>query len=240
MRYFDAHVIALGQLPNSLPNQLSGVIFFGPDALIQRRECSLVSPERLWGHASSLNTFTEPADEKFTALERTVIDLQLPDTELLSRLQAPVSEWWPLAGTARGARRFLHLTLPAGAAPAASLRRIIKSYPRTVFMIDPFRHGPVPGWQAQIRLAEFDNVRLTTIGIVPGATCRWAEAEKVSDALYFTVGEAGAGKILFASGLFWGYALDPSIWLDGIHVLNPDQKSLILEHNARELFDNLT
>lgn len=237
MRYFDAHVIAPELFPNTIPSQLIGGILFGPSAVKRRRE--FARHAQLWCHAAPLTSLIEPPVEIYSGYEPTVIDLQLTDEKLSHYLQLPVEDWWPLAGTSRGKKRLLRLTLPAGAAPVASLRRIIRSYPQTLFIIDAFRHGPVSGWQAQVGLGEFANVRLTTVGMVPGVICRWTQAGEIREALHYAAGEVGAGKILYASGLPWndGVALfNASNWLAGFNILDEDQQTLILEHNARELF----
>ena len=88
-------------------------------------------------------------------------------------------------------------------------------------------------------MGESENVRLTTVGMVPGVICRWTQAGKIQQALHYAVGEVGAGKILYASGVLWTNCFNlfnASSWLEGFDRLDGEQLALVLEHNARELF----
>jgi len=96
----------------------------------------------------------------------------------------------------------------------------------------------VPGWQAHVRMAECANVWLTTLGLLPGPHCRWPRAADLAEALYFAIGEVGAGKLLFASGLTCDAlaSVDPPSWLASVQTLDDPERELILSANARELF----
>jgi hypothetical protein len=196
-------------------------------------------------------------DARSIANAPAVIDLRLPDeNNLLSLLKRLSPEWWPLATGAAANGQFLRLNLPPGASTAACVRKLAQRFPRTRFLLDPFRHGPVPGWQAQVRLAECRNVWLTTLGLMPGAgdmtrfpavgksgscprTPLWEQSGGVEEAFYFTTGEVGAGRLLLATGERWEDLHSASLateWLAGIGCLDKDELTLIQELNAQELF----
>jgi len=240
MPYFDAHLVAPQQPAPTLPPGLAGAVLYGLGAAAQQRACSTLQAQGPWLRAAPLNCLAGPADGRFPSDAPEVIDLQLPDeNSLLSRLKGPAPDWWPLATGVQANGQFLRLNLPPGASTAACVRKLAQRFPRTRFLLDPFRHGPVPGWQAQVRLAECSNVWLTALGLLPGAACRWEQSGGVEEAFYFTAGEVGAGRLLLATGGRWEDLLSASFateWLAGIRCLDKDQRALILELNARELF----
>jgi len=258
MPYFDAHLIAPGQPDQTQPPGLAGAILYGPGAAAQQRVCSAWQARGRWLHAEQRGLTPISGSLEIGCLSPLppgVIDLQLPDENaLLSRLKKPAPEWWPLAAGAAANGQFLRLNLPPGATTAACVRKLAQRFPRTRFLLDPFRHGPVAGWQAQVRLAECGNVWLTSLGLLPGAACRWEQrgltpisgcleigclSPLVEEAFYFTAGEVGAGRLLLATGARWEDLLSASFaaeWLAGIRCLDKDQRALILGLNARELF----
>jgi hypothetical protein len=238
MAYVDAHIIAPQPACAEPQPEWEGAILFGASAAEQRRLCSAVRAGGLWLHAEPLACLVGPTDPRFPSTAPAVLDLQLPVDNLPAQLRKPVSDWWPLANAAAANGQLLRLNLPPGAHTAVGVRKLAQRFPHTRFLLDPFRHGPVPGWQAQVRLAEWENVWLTTLGLVPGAPCRWPHDEDVEEAFYFATGEVGAGRLLFASGRRWEDLLSapfPTQWLSRIRCLDDAQRALVLEGNAREL-----
>lgn len=238
MSTFDAHVVAPEHAVGS-PLALAGAVLYGLGAARQLRAlCAAERPGR-WLHAEPLGCLVGPSDPRFPSTAPAVIDLRLPEAELPAHLRRPPADWWPLANGAALNRQFLRLSLPPGAGTAASVRKLVRSFPQTRFVVDSFRHGRVAGWQAQVRLAECDNVWLTTLGLAPGTACRWPQPGEAEEAFYFAAGEVGAGRLLFASGQRWDDLLQApaaSEWLQTIQCLDRDQRTLILEANARGLF----
>ena len=239
MPYFDAYLVAPQQPAETPPPQLTGAILYGPGAAEQRRVCSTWHAGGLWHDAGTLDCLVGPGDPRFPAGAPLVVDLQLPSGELPRCLKKPAADWWPLANGLAGSRQFLRLNLPPGAATAAGVRKLAQRFPRTRFVLDPFRHGPAPGWQAQVRLAECPNVWLTTLGLLPGGACRWPRAEEVAEAFYFTTGEVGASRLVLASGWRWedllSLALAPQ-WLARVECLDDAERELIMETNAGDVF----
>jgi hypothetical protein len=137
---------------------------------------------------------------RFPSRSAPVIDLLLDDEHLDLCLKRP-AEWWALCYPLRNASRWIRLTLPAGAPVLVRVKQVLKRYPETLFWVDPFRHGPQPGWQGHVRLAEWPNVMLTTLGLFPGFSA-WT-AEQAEEALAFVVGEVGAARLLYATGGGW-------------------------------------
>lgn len=227
--FFDAHLTVSGPPTEAWPPDLAGAIVYG-----------LPSPSALPGCWLLAATQSQIAPTVQPEARYKVVDLQLPSGELLARLKRPKAEWFPLADSVRQKKQFLRLNLPPGASTVVGTRKLAEHFPHARFLIDPFLHGSVDGWQAQVRLAEGENVWLTTRGLFPGSACRWTRGNDVEEALHFTMGEVGASKLLFASGHAPGgdafYSTDPQKWLAEIRALDEDQRALILELNARELF----
>ncbi|MGD0093863.1 MAG: hypothetical protein ABSE73_28475 [Planctomycetota bacterium] len=253
MAYFDACILAPQRPAGEPPPELTGGILCGPDATAQWRVCSawplaLPSPARregngLWLRAAERACVIGSCETRFPVDAAEVVGLRLPDAAgLAALLKRPVSEWWPLpvGGEKRSEKGpFLRLELPPGQSVVAGVRRLVQRLPHITFLLDPFCHGPVPGWQAQVRAAECDNIWLTTLGLLPGAACKWPEPEDVEQAFYFAAGEVGAGRLLLASGRRWEDLLSAPLaaeWLAGARCLDKDQRALILELNARAVF----
>jgi hypothetical protein len=228
LMYFDAHLLATSEAP-AFPQQMGGAILFGAHA----------APEQF---SSAKPIFQAAIQTNLTQINDSapVLDLQLPPGELLARLKRPKSEWFPLLESVRLKRQFLRLDLPPGASTVVGSRKLAEYFPHARFFIDPFQHGLNGGWQAHVRLAECENIWLTTFGLVPGPLCRWPEMSDVAEALHFTMGEVGASKLLFGSGHFWSSAefsaSNPQKWLEDVKSLDVDQLALILRLNARDLF----
>jgi len=235
---FDAHLLA-PLSPSSRP-PCAGAILYGPDAVEVCRR--LQEPgERRWYHAAELKAVIGRADSRFPTTGPLLIDLQIPEENISPRLQTPLESWGPLAVSCRG-NCILKLNIAAGPAAIAGPKKLLKAYPQTLFLVDAFRHGPEPGWQAHVRLAECENAWLTTLGLFPGPACHWRRPEDVATALHFVLGEVGAGKLLFASGRRWedfeeaGEAAPaPSAWLASLATLNDPERGLIGWENARDI-----
>jgi hypothetical protein len=225
--HFDAHVNGTNQ--SALDGlRLEGAILFCPQPDQVRM------PAGNWIRASIVQNLTQTEE---TAV---VLDLQLLPGELLQRLKRPKPEWFPLLESVRLKRQFVRFNPPPGASTVVGVKKLSEHFPNARFLIDPFQHGPPDGWQAQVRLAECDNIWLTTLGLPAGPACRWPRFEDVSEAFHFTMGEVGASKLLFASGQDLNgdeqSSGDPQKWLEEIKALDEDQRALILRLNARDLF----
>jgi hypothetical protein len=181
-----------------------------------------------------LTALVGPEDPRYPAGNPGVVALEFPEAEWLRVLFLPDRDWHALAG---GGRRspVLRMMLPPGPRFAAGMSRLARRFPLTRFLIDPFRHGPEPaaGWQSQVCLAEYDNVWITTLGLVDGSACSWPEKTSIEQALYFVIGEVGAGKLLYASG---SIGIDAAAWLRRFEFLDDAQRALILRTNAAEIF----
>ncbi|MCY3024639.1 MAG: hypothetical protein NTW87_37175 [Planctomycetota bacterium] len=239
MTHFDAHIVASQRPPDAPPAELAGAVLYGAHAAEQCRRLRDLYAERRWQHAEALSHLVGPDDERFPATSPGVIDLQLAEAVEGAQLRKAASDWWPLARAVAANKQVLRLNLPPGASTAVGVRRLAQRFDRTTFLVDPFRHGPVAGWQAQVRLAEQHNIWLTTLGLVPGAACRWPRHDEIEEAIYFTTGEVGAGKLLLASGRAWPdmrSAPAPEEWLGRVTSLEQAERALVLEKNARDLF----
>jgi hypothetical protein len=180
-------------------------------------------------HAAPLDVLVGPNDSRYPAGEPRVIDLRITGEELLHALRLPESAWYPLLGTPRAFRLLIHLNLPAGSRAAAGISRLARKFSNVHFIVDAFAQNaePAEGWQSQVRLAEAENVWLTTRGLAS-----WPHAT-AAEALYFVVGEVGAGKLLYASD---GTPVQsPADWLRSFPILDEAQRELILHGNAAEL-----
>lgn len=181
-----------------------------------------------------LTALVGPEDARYPAGNPGVVALEFPEAEWLRILFLPDRDWHALAG---GGRRspVLRMMLPPGPRIAAGMSRLAKRFPHTRFLIDPFRHGPgsSTGWQSQVCLAEYDNVWITTLGMVDGIACCWPEKTLIEQALYFVIGEVGAGRLLYAGG---GAGSGAEAWLKQFAFLDDAQRALILRDNAAEIF----
>jgi hypothetical protein len=231
--FFDAHLLAPPAPPESVPTGLSGAVLFGVDAAAGAQQLAALAPDGVWRAVAALACVVGPEDVRFPTGPFDVIDLQLDAAELAARLRRPAAEWYALCGRPVS----VHWNLPPGPMLAKGVKCLARKFPQARFIVDPFRHGPSPGWEAQVRLAECDNVWLTTLGLFPGAACAWPSAADVREALYYVVGEVGAGKLLFASGRRWEElaGVAPEDWLREYDFLEIAQQALILSGNVRRL-----
>jgi len=226
--FFDAHLEGSLAAADSLPNGLSGAILYNTSDLP-------VAPGH-WLLAAAQDQIAEVSRNPAVK----IVDVRIPPSELLARLKRPKPEWFLLAEGVRVQKQFLRLSLPPGASCVVGTKKLAEHFPQTRFLLNPFLHGPGDGWQAQVRLAETENIWLTTLGLSPGPRCRWPRTEDVDEALHFAMGEVGASRLVYASGLsasmYEFFLFDPQKWLADIKVLDEDQRALILDLNARELF----
>jgi hypothetical protein len=182
-----------------------------------------------------LDLLIGPSDERFPS-ECDVVALDFPEDVWLHHLFLPDRDWHALTN----AGVVLRLMIPFGHRLAAGISRLAQRFPQTKFLIDAFRHGPNSrsNWQAQVCLADHENVWISTLGMIPGPAFCWPEQTHINEALYFTVGEVGAGKLLFASGqtLEDAQNFDAENWLEHVPFLDPAQRELIRNENAWYLF----
>lgn len=234
MTHFDADLLASPDLqtPGGPVELLSGAVLYGAQSCQLARQLAAALPGKEWRHAAELSALIGPADERFPKSDPDVLELRLPPAELVRYVNEPAHYWFPLLNSA-GRRRIVRLALPPGAEAVSGIRRLARSFPGARFIVDPFQNGPDAAWKAQVRLAEPENIWLTTRGLFPGKACRWSNPADINEAFYFTTGEVGAGKLLFASGETT--AVDATVWLDGIAGLDAAQRRLIAEGNAFEL-----
>ena len=193
-----------------------------------------MAPTGKWHVAATLSALVGGSDARYPAGTPAIVELDFPEDELMAKLKLPRAEWWPLAETLRTQRQFLNIRLPAGSRVAAGVARLASEFAAARFLIDPFRHGPTSAWQAQARLAERENVWLSTLGLRDAAL--WPRAEDVADAFYFMMGEVGASKVLYASGRTLPECSDAESWLSAVPCVDAAQRALILTLNAQELF----
>jgi len=228
--FFDTQLHCDETSVSPLPSRLLGAILYGPRAPLLAE--SLASPAHSVHHAAPLNFIVGDSDARYPHSSPKVIELSIPEADLISKLRQPHAAWYPLAEAIRTRSQCLRLTLPFGPNIAVGVRRLADGFRGTRFLIDPFRHGPESGWQAQVRLAECDNVWLTSLGLR-----KWPRREDQEDALFFTMGEVGASKLLYASGgSLSQLQFDAEKWLSDFSCVDADQRSLILTLNAGELF----
>jgi len=218
MPYFDACLRA-GAPRSSLPEELCGAIVYGEQ---NAQSCAALSSLRPgpWIAAGAPDAFG-------------VIDFQPEGDALIPLLKRPAGQWWTHARQ----NLCLHFTLPAGERIASGLRNLAGALPDLVLLVDPFALGPEPGWQAKVRMAEWPNIWLTTLGLAPGPEQTWTDPAQIAEAFYFVSGEVGAGKLLFASGAPAGESSEPDAvsWMESIATLDDPQRQLILLSNAKEL-----
>ncbi len=169
-----------------------------------------------------------------------VLDLRLEISEWVRHLKEPPAHWWPLCGAARadGTQLILHLEAGEFGTLTRGLERLARAFPAVRFIVDPFVAGKLSMWRAGVCLADEPNVWLTTRGLYASEQL-WPDRSE-REALYFTIGEVGAGKLLFASGLaaeqLDAQAIQPAEWLERIDFLDAAQRELILRANARAAF----
>jgi hypothetical protein len=230
--FFDAHLLADAPEPRTLP----------PSGGIVRAAGCGISNDARWHRAGVLSTILGPQDARFPADAR-VIDLDFPDAEWHARLHKPAAEWFPLCGAPRtdGRRPIIHLNTLDFPKLARGLVQLARRFPQTRFIVDPFMTGSDEHWRAGVCLADQPNVWATTRGLF-GPHTNWKRGF-YQEALYFIVGEIGAGKGLFASGLRftdWARASElalphPEEWLRHCKFLDEAQITLLLRENFVEV-----
>ena len=232
---FDAHI---GITPGSSSNsaELRGAIFFPPDAARFRAERDDQDAAGLWRHAERISNVIGVDDPRFPPTAPDVIDLVVSYAELKELLVAPEHAWFPLLGDTP--RYALKLNLPPNGGAIPLIKKLVWRFPHTRFLVDPFLHGPTSSWMAQLRMAECENLFLTTLGLAPGPACSWPDHALVEEACHVVSGEVGAGKLLFASGAS-SMKYDASIylkWLENITSFDSAQRDLVAWTNAAEIF----
>lgn len=227
-RFFDACLMA-DELPAAvLPERLCGALAYG------NAQQTLSTPVLLL-RAKKLDAVVGDNDPRFPT-DADVIDLHLAPEELMRQLKAPHAHWWPLCGRPRenGKSAVIHIEAQEFGSLARGLSRLARSFTAALFIIDPFKAGKESKWKAGACLAEEKNIWLTTRGLYAAQT-RWPERSE-REALHFVIGEVGAGKLLFASGLspqrLCAQPSTPGAWLREIEFLDDAQRELILWRNA--------
>jgi len=233
--YFDACVLsaaeALGESPE-LPEGFGGLLLHGPTSKALREELSRWHPDKTWKHAETLDRIVGETHAAFPTRKAAVVDLVLEDSDLRAWLKSP-AEWWPLCESLRAAPRLLRVHLPAGTSSVSLFKQVARRFPRTQFWLDPFVHGPVDGWQGQVRIAEMGNIWLSTLGLFPMEQGLWS-GTGAQDALHFLIGEVGAEKLFYASGMAWedttsGRDQPYREWLTSSQDLKPLELRMVLE-----------
>lgn len=236
--FFDASVLApeisLGSDP-PVPEGLEGALFHGGNAKPVRDELQRWQPGKLWRHAEVLDRIVGETHASFPSRSAGLVDLKMPEEDLQLWLKSP-SEWWPLCESLRNSKRYLRIHLPPGPSCVSMLKQVVKRFRQTHFWIDPFVHGPEPGWQGHVRLAEYENLWLSTQGLYPADGGKWNKAD-ARDAVEFVVGEVGASKLIYASGLSWealasGFDRPQREWIESLPALEEAERSLVLQRNA--------
>ncbi|MCZ7648834.1 MAG: hypothetical protein M5U26_26850 [Planctomycetota bacterium] len=221
----------------ALPAGCEGAILHGRDAKARRDEAFRWHPRLRWRHAERLDRVAGEAHASFPSRSTFLVDLDLDLHDLQGYLKRP-EEWWPVCHALRGTRRMLRLKLPPGTQFVAGAKQVVRRYLDTRFWLDPFAFGPLEGWQAHVRLAENENVYLTTLGLFD-ASKGWTEDLR-REALHFLIGEVGAATLLYASGLDWDGLLSGAgdagrAWLRACGVMDEDEAAMVLADNARGL-----
>jgi len=241
----------------NLPPGCVGAVFFGACAQASWQEAAERHRGLLWRHAVSgalpwrALPLAAPEAGSADVLVRlvrqggdprapgaAVLDLAVDSGPLLEWLQRPAA-WWPLCHPLARTGRLVRLPLPPGVNVVVKVKQLARRFPETRFWVDPFSHGPVAGWQGHVRLAEEPNVTLTTLSLDPFAGRAWTHSA-AAEALYFTTGEVGAAKLLYASGQSggdWLAGRDQPMreWLAGAAGLDAAEARLVLAGNAERL-----
>lgn len=236
--YIDAPTYPLNESP-AFPEDLEGLVLFGTDAKLRREECYRWDPKRWWQHAEMLDRIVSESNARFPSRAAQVVELELEPERLIYWLKRP-SEWWPLCESLRGSNRILRIHIPAGTAALVSAKKLVNNFPYTTFWLDPFIYGPIDGWQGHVRLASYSNVFISTLGLIPMSASRWDDDE-AQEALHFTVGEVGAGQLLYASGVSWdelisGQDKQYREWLADSTELDDEEFQLVMAGNAKRVF----
>lgn len=227
----------------TIPDGARGAVLHGKTAVVCRERLERLCPEGVWRHAQPLSAVVSADDARFPSASTHVICLRLPEEEWELRLRKPES-WWPLCESLRRTNCFLRLETP----PDAEFRKrwmvgvkgLARCFPETHFLLDPFLPGPVPGWQGGVKLAEQENVSLTTLGLLTDGK-NGRTVEQTEEALRFTAGEVGAAMLFYASGCAWkdwtaGADRAARERLRRSKSLDVVEKQLVLYLNAEEFF----
>lgn len=229
--FFDSHSIPDQTGDASLPADMRSALFYGGNARSAKQF-----------FAEALNCIVGPNDPRYPR-DAHVLDLRMDDAALVKNLKEPPAHWWPLCGASRdnGKPVVLHLNAADFSALARGLTRLARAFPALRLIVDPFLGGKASKWQAGVCLAEESNIWLTTRGLY-AAEKAWPDRSE-REALHFTIGEVGAGKLLFASGMtpaqLNAQAISPAQWLKSIPFLDFAQRELILRQNAADAFAGL-
>lgn len=217
--FFDAHLTG----EKTAPGLCGGIVYGGTRLAHLGKEFLL---------AGELRSVIGAGDERFPR-DAEVVDLNVADGRLLENLKQPPAHWWPLCGAARASGRpvAIHIGAPEYESLAKGISKLARAFPAARFLIDPFLSGKDANWKAGVCLADAPNIWITTRGLF-GGNALW-EKRADREAFHFVVGEAGAGKLLFASGGMES-EMNPSEWLESIAFLDAAQRCLVLRENAIE------
>ena len=167
--YFDAHVVAPENPVTEsfdLPRDFGGALLSGPQARKVREAYSRYRPEPMWRHVETMDRIAGETHASFPSRTCEVIELDMTPKALFNWLKKP-SEWWPLCDSLRNTGRLVRLPLPPGTRVLAAAKSLIRKFPKTLFLIDPFTSGPDSGWEGHVKLADAENCYLTTLGLRP-------------------------------------------------------------------------
>jgi hypothetical protein len=230
--FFDAHSKYDPADDGALLVESCGSLTYGHAANEAKATASML-------RAATLNCIVGPNDSRFPAAAD-VLDLHIDDAALVKQLREPRAHWWPLCGSQRrdGKPVIVHVNADDFGSLAKGLTRLARAFPAVRFIADPFLKGKTANWQAGVCLADVPNVWITTRGLY-ASEITWPDRSE-REALHFTIGEVGAGKLLFASGLSPAQVNarheKPADWLASIAFLEPAQRELILRKNAADAF----
>lgn len=236
--YFDASVTvpdgSHGGSPK-LPEGFEGALLQGPNAKVIRDEFHRWHPAKMWRHAETLDRIVGETHAAFPSRSAAMIDLTLSTEDFELWIKSP-AEWWPICESLRNAKRYLRVHLPAGVSSVSLFKQVVKRFRYTNFWIDPFVHGPSDGWQGHVRLAEYENVWLSSLGLVPLPESKWSEVS-ATEALNFLIGEVGAAKLVYASGLHWDEIAEGKDrplreWFEQHAEFEDPERPLVLSRNA--------
>ena len=230
--FFDAHLI-LG--PEDGPTPPAGMC--GGVAVGSTPNASTWPPSVL--RAAPLDCIVGPNDARYPA-DADVLDVSLDGPALVKHLKEARAHWWPLCGSLRrdGKPLILYIRADDFGSVAKGITRLARAYPTVRFIVDPFPKGKDANWQAGVCLADVANIWITTRGLYASENTWPNRSER--EALYFTIGEVGAGKLLFASGLtpaqMAARSENPEDWLLTVPFVEAAQRDLILRKNAAAAF----
>ncbi len=227
--FFDSHSIADPSNTNTLPEGSCGLVSFSD---------SIPSHPKIL-RVGTLNCIVGPNDPRYPH-DADVIDLCIDDATIVKHLREAPAHWWPLCGSMRrdGKPLVIHINADDFGSLAKGITRLARAYPAVHFIADPFVKGKRARWQAGVCLADEPNVWITSRGLYASEQT-WPDRSE-REALHFTIGEVGASKLLFASGMtpaeLNARIEKPAHWLATISFLEPAQCPLILRENAADVF----